>query len=127
MGMQLLLIVMVINLIGYLAGWHLARLYGFEKKLQIALSIEIGMQNAGLDVALALKHFTAETALTGAIFYGLVYLNGGGDDNLFEKEWLTQWDGLHNSPLNLRHPQSIYSLICLKGSEDWDWSMYSRM
>jgi len=67
-GMQLLLIVAVINLIGYLAGWHLARLYGFEKKLQIALSIEIGMQNAGLGVALALKHFAAETALPGAIF-----------------------------------------------------------
>lgn len=67
-GMRLFLIVVIINLIEYLAGWHLVQLYEFEKKLQIALSIEIGMQNAGLDVALALKHFPAKTALPGAIF-----------------------------------------------------------
>ncbi len=77
-GMQLLLIVVVINLIGYLAGWHLAQLYGFEKKLQIALSIEIGMQNAGLGVALALKHFAAETALPGAIFAVWCILTAAG-------------------------------------------------
>ena len=77
-GMQLFLIVVVINLIGYLAGWHLARLYGFEKKLQIALAIEIGMQNAGLGVALALKHFAAETALPGAIFAVWCILTAAG-------------------------------------------------
>ena len=77
-GMQLFLIVVAINLIGYLAGWHLARLYGFEKKLQIALAIEIGMQNAGLGVALALKHFAAETALPGAIFAVWCILTAAG-------------------------------------------------
>jgi BASS family bile acid:Na+ symporter len=77
-GMQLFLIVVVINLIGYLAGWHLARFYGFEKKLQIALAIEIGMQNAGLGVALALKHFAAETALPGAIFAVWCILTAAG-------------------------------------------------
>ena len=77
-GMQLFLIVVVINLIGYLAGWHLARFYGFEKKLQIALAIEIGMQNAGLGVALALKHFSAETALPGAIFAVWCILTAAG-------------------------------------------------
>ncbi len=77
-GLQLFLIVVIINLIGYLAGWHLARLYGFEKKLQIALSIEIGMQNAGLGVALALKHFAAETALPGAIFAVWCILTAAG-------------------------------------------------
>jgi len=68
MGPQLFFIVAIVNLLGYLAGWYLARLYRFEKKLQITLSIEIGMQNAGLGVALALKHFSAATALPGAIF-----------------------------------------------------------
>jgi len=77
-GVQLFLIVVAINLIGYLAGWHLARLYGFEKKLQIALAIEIGMQNAGLGVALALKHFAAETALPGAIFAVWCILTAAG-------------------------------------------------
>jgi bile acid:Na+ symporter, BASS family len=77
-GMQLFLIVVAINLIGYLAGWHLARFYGFQKKLQIALAIEIGMQNAGLGVALALKHFAAETALPGAIFAVWCILTAAG-------------------------------------------------
>lgn len=78
MGVQLLLIVMIINLVGYIAGWQLAKLYGFEKKLQIALSIEIGMQNAGLGVALALKHFSAATALPGAIFAVWCILTAAG-------------------------------------------------
>ena len=78
MGMQLFLIVVMVNLIGYLAGWQLAKLYGFEKKLQIALSIEIGMQNAGLGVALALKHFPAATALPGAIFAVWCILTAAG-------------------------------------------------
>jgi bile acid:Na+ symporter, BASS family len=77
-GMQLFFIVAIINLIGYLAGWHLARLYGFEKKFQIALAIEIGMQNAGLGVALALKHFAPETALPGAIFAVWCILTAAG-------------------------------------------------
>lgn len=78
MGIQLFLIVVVVNLLGYLAGWQLAKLYGFEKKLQIALSIEIGMQNAGLGVALALKHFSAATALPGAIFAVWCILTAAG-------------------------------------------------
>jgi len=77
-GIQLFLIVVIINLVGYLLGWHLARLYGFEEKLQIALSIEIGMQNAGLGVALALKHFPAETALPGALFAVWCILTASG-------------------------------------------------
>ncbi|MDH5480020.1 MAG: bile acid:sodium symporter family protein [Nitrosomonas sp.] len=77
-GIQLLMTVAIINLLGYLAGWQLARLYGFEKKLQIALSIEIGMQNAGLGVALALKHFPPETALPGALFAVWAILTAAG-------------------------------------------------
>jgi len=77
-GLELFLIVAAVNLTGYLAGWHLARIYGFEKKLQIALSIEIGMQNAGLGVALALKHFPPETALPGALFAFWCVLTAAG-------------------------------------------------
>lgn len=78
MGMQLFVIVAIVNLLGYLAGWHLGKFYGFEKKLKIALSIEIGMQNAGLGVALALKHFSAATALPGAIFAVWCILTAAG-------------------------------------------------
>jgi len=60
--------VLFLNLAGYFLGWQLARLYRFDRRRQLALMIEIGMQNAGLGVALALQHFEPETALPGALF-----------------------------------------------------------
>jgi len=78
MGIKLFLIVVLVNLLGYVAGWYLAKMYGFQKKLKIALAIEIGMQNAGLGVALALKHFSAATALPGAIFAVWCILTAAG-------------------------------------------------
>lgn len=68
LGPELVLWVILVNALGYVAGWGLAQLYGFERSQQVALTIEIGMQNAGLGVALALKHFAPETALPGALF-----------------------------------------------------------
>ena len=68
MGAQIFAWVVAINLAGYIAGWFLGKLYRFEPAQRITLSIEIGMQNAGLGVALALAHFSAETALPGALF-----------------------------------------------------------
>ena len=78
LGPTLLIIVVTINLMGYLAGWSLAKLYGFDRHHQIALTIEIGMQNAGLGVALALKHFSPATALPGAIFAVWCVLTAAG-------------------------------------------------
>lgn len=61
-------LVILLNALGYLLGWVAASLFRFDRGYQITLSIEIGMQNAGLGVALALKHFAPETALPGALF-----------------------------------------------------------
>jgi BASS family bile acid:Na+ symporter len=71
-------LVVVVNGLGFLAGWYLARLYGFDRRYQLALMIEIGMQNAGLGVALALEHFSPETALPGALFATWCVLTGAG-------------------------------------------------
>ncbi len=67
-GPKVFLYVVLVNALGYLAGWYLGKLYRFDDRHQLALSIEIGMQNAGLGVALALEHFDPETALPGALF-----------------------------------------------------------
>jgi bile acid:Na+ symporter, BASS family len=67
-GPKVFLYVVLVNALGYLAGWYLGKLYRFDHRHQLALSIEIGMQNAGLGVALALEHFDPETALPGALF-----------------------------------------------------------
>ena len=61
-------LVILLNALGYALGWLAGKLFGFDLSHRITLSIEIGMQNAGLGVALALKHFEPETALPGALF-----------------------------------------------------------
>ncbi|TNF94291.1 MAG: bile acid:sodium symporter family protein [Gammaproteobacteria bacterium] len=67
-GVEIFSLVVIVNALGYLAGWTLSRLYRFNHAYRITLAIEIGMQNAGLGVALALAHFGPETALPGALF-----------------------------------------------------------
>lgn len=68
MGWKVFFLVVLLNASGYFAGWILGKFYGFEQRYRLTLMIEIGMQNAGLGVALALRHFTPETALPGAFF-----------------------------------------------------------
>lgn len=70
--------VVVVNALGYILGWNLAKLYRFDDRHRLALSIEIGMQNAGLGVALALSHFGPETALPGALFAVWCILTAAG-------------------------------------------------
>lgn len=48
MGPAILVAVITLNILGYLAGWWAARLFRFDRRHQLALTIEIGMQNAGL-------------------------------------------------------------------------------
>jgi BASS family bile acid:Na+ symporter len=79
--------VILLNAAGYLAGWWLARLFGFDAMHRLTLSIEIGMQNAGLGVALALKHFAPETALPGALFAFWCILTAAGASS-----WLRRRD-----------------------------------
>ena len=67
-GVWIIALVVLLNALGYLAGWWLGRLYGFDGQHRLTLAIEIGMQNAGLGVALALAHFSPQTALPGALF-----------------------------------------------------------
>ena len=70
--------VLIVNTLGYVAGWYLAKLYRFDYPHRLTLTIEIGMQNAGLGVALALAHFTPETALPGALFAVWCVLTASG-------------------------------------------------
>ena len=77
-GLQVFGYVVLVNALGYVAGWYLAKLYRFDYPHQLALTIEIGMQNAGLGVALALAHFTPETALPGALFAAWCVLTAAG-------------------------------------------------
>lgn len=71
-------LVVVLNAGGYLAGWFIGGACNFDKRYRITLAIEIGMQNAGLGVVLALKHFSPEAALPGALFAVWCILTAAG-------------------------------------------------
>jgi BASS family bile acid:Na+ symporter len=88
-GGWVILMVILLNALGYAAGWWLARLYGFDANHRLTLAIEIGMQNAGLGVALALKHFSPEAALPGALFAFWCILTAAGASS-----WLRRRHGI---------------------------------
>jgi BASS family bile acid:Na+ symporter len=56
------------NLVGMLLGFFAGAAAKFDFRRKKTLAIEIGMQNAGLGVVLALKHFSEKTAIPAAIF-----------------------------------------------------------
>ncbi|MBE9560474.1 MAG: bile acid:sodium symporter family protein [Proteobacteria bacterium] len=68
LGTILLLAVVLHNATGLLIGYFSARMLGYKTRECRTLAIEVGMQNSGLAVALAIKHFSAAAALPGAVF-----------------------------------------------------------
>jgi len=67
-GLITLIAVALHNLLGLTGGFYCSRLMGFDLKQSQTIAIEVGMQNSGLGVALALQYFSATAALPGAIF-----------------------------------------------------------
>ena len=67
-GMLIAAAVMIHNLAGFGSGYVLARLLKTGEREARTIAIEVGMQNSGLAVALAVKYFAAQAALPGAIF-----------------------------------------------------------
>jgi BASS family bile acid:Na+ symporter len=59
---------LVLNIYGMLAGYGIGTLFGLGIARKRTLSIEIGMQNAGLGTVLALKHFGERAAVPAASF-----------------------------------------------------------
>jgi BASS family bile acid:Na+ symporter len=67
-GGVVLAAVVMHNSLGLAAGYWLARLARLGEAQARTIGIEVGMQNSGLGVALALQHFSAPAALPAAIF-----------------------------------------------------------
>jgi BASS family bile acid:Na+ symporter len=68
-GPRLLGAVVLVHFIGFGVGYLFAWLLGYDRTVARTISIEVGMQNSGLGVVLAQKHFPAEplTAVPCAI------------------------------------------------------------
>jgi len=60
--------VIFLNIWGMSSGYGIAKLFKMNIARRRTLSIEIGMQNAGLGTVLALKHFNARAAIPAACF-----------------------------------------------------------
>lgn len=67
-GLILISAVALHNASGLLVGYWLPRVLGLDKRTCKTLAIEVGMQNSGLAVALAVKYFAPAAALPGALF-----------------------------------------------------------
>jgi len=64
----ILLAVVLHNLFGMLVGYFIPRLLRYDALICRTVSIEVGMQNSGLSVALAMKYFSVAAASPGAMF-----------------------------------------------------------
>ena len=67
-ALPLMLAIILHNLIGVFAGFQISKFFGYDHKSCKTVAIEVGMQNSGLAVVLAMKYFSALSALPGAIF-----------------------------------------------------------
>jgi BASS family bile acid:Na+ symporter len=67
-GVAVLAAVIAHNACGLLCGYWAPRKLGFDRTTCRTLSLEVGMQNSGLSVALAVTHFSSLSALPGALF-----------------------------------------------------------
>ncbi len=66
--MTFLLAIVLHNLIGLLLGYYISQYFKFPNDVKKTISIEVGMQNSGLGIALTLIHFGKLTSLPSAIF-----------------------------------------------------------
>ena len=81
LSLSLFFCIVLHNLVGLGAGFLMGGLLGLSFKEKKTISIEIGMQNSGLGMALSILHFSKIVALPSAIFslwhnisaVGLVY------------------------------------------------------
>lgn len=67
-GLMIFAVVVLHNGLGLLIGYGLAKVFGMSVAKRKAISIEVGMQNSGLGVALATAHFSPLAAVPSAIF-----------------------------------------------------------
>ncbi|TWH48679.1 bile acid:sodium symporter family protein [Sporomusa sp. KB1] len=64
------------NIAGLLLGYYSGRVVGMSKKKSRAITFEIGMENSGLAVALALAHLDPMAALPAAVMTVWEYITG---------------------------------------------------
>ena len=82
---MLLLVCILLNLYGLLSGYGVGKLFKMEVQRRRTLSIEIGMQNAGLGVVLALQHIGERAAIPAVIFVFVCILTASALSILWQR------------------------------------------
>lgn len=87
-GYVVIVVVMLHNLLGLLLGYLIGRLLRLPYPKNVALSIEVGMQNSGLASSLAVLHFAAYPLATvpGAIFSVWHNISGAMAAKFFQRD-----------------------------------------
>jgi BASS family bile acid:Na+ symporter len=67
-GLLIFAVVILHNVLGFVLGFLLSRLFGMDLAKQKAVAMEVGMQNSGLGVAIATANFSPLAAVPSAIF-----------------------------------------------------------
>ncbi|MBQ4863900.1 bile acid:sodium symporter family protein [Pseudoalteromonas sp. MMG013] len=67
-GLVIMLAVILHNGIGLLLGYFVPKRLGCDEQVCRTIAFEVGMQNSGLAVALAMKFFTPSAAVAGSLF-----------------------------------------------------------
>lgn len=67
-GILVVIGVILHNTAGLVCGYVFSKMLGFDEKTARTVAIEVGMQNSGLSVSLAIKYFGSLAALPGALF-----------------------------------------------------------
>jgi len=91
-GPLVLLAVVLHNSLGLAGGYWVSKALNLSETEARTIAIEVGMQNSGLSVALAIKHFTAAAALPGAIFSIWHNLSGAFLAGHWAKETSSDYD-----------------------------------
>jgi BASS family bile acid:Na+ symporter len=81
-----LLVAVILNLSGMTAGYGVGSIFRMNIRRRRTLSIEIGMQNAGLGTVLALKHFGEEAALPAAVFVFICIITASAAAAIWQKK-----------------------------------------
>lgn len=84
-GLTIFAVVVLHNGLGLLLGYWLAKLTDLPVSQRKTMSIEVGMQNSGLGVALASAHFSPLAAVPSAIFSVWHNISGPLAATLFQR------------------------------------------
>jgi BASS family bile acid:Na+ symporter len=81
-----LITAVILNLYGMLFGYGVGSAFRMETRRRRTLSIEIGMQNAGLGTVLALEHFGEQAAIPAAIFVFICIITASVMAEIWQKK-----------------------------------------